>query len=234
MKKLLFFVLAPLLAFITACKEDQGLEINFNDPQEIPTINSFFEAAPELIEQFGEEYLYFGNTPPDLNNISFKVDGMDYVFSKRFRFGPNNEPTPITTPPPSYDASKYYHHFFEHFESISCHRFRSQDSHGNIFIRENNSYIIGHDSLFTAYYIEKITDEGSGFPTNAIIISGTVRNDSNGLGISNYRFGKQILKYDTAPDNPTFAPGTIEIKTHQAFCEYCDWDSLTNNKLLVP
>ena len=95
MKKLLTIFLLPcLLFFLSSCKKKGvGLEIDFHDPQEIPTINHFFEDADawELIKHFGEENIYFGNTPPNLNDISFfftERHAFASVNDKSFRFFP--------------------------------------------------------------------------------------------------------------------------------------------------
>ncbi len=237
MKKKLFHIIVLSLALVTSCKEQEGMEIDFLDPQELPTIATILQDAPELIEHFGEEHLVFGNTPPNVKDISFWVDGLDYEYSERYRFNQESpsldDQIPINTAPPIWDASRYYHHFYDQFESITHHRMKTEDPHGNKFVRENdNTFFIGHDSVFTAYYLEQITDEGSGYPTNAIIISGTVRYDSQGnfKGISNYRYGKQILKYEQMPASLTYAKGTIEIKTHQGLCPALVWDTITNSK----
>lgn len=249
MKRLLFFLLIPCLWFLSSCEDAGiGVEINFNDPQEIPTINAFFAdvedmGAMDLVEHFGEAYLYFGNTPPDLNDISFLVDGMDYVYTERYRFDPlaedplNGPYLTINTPPPTYDASKDYHHFYNHYESLSSHKIKTIDPQfPDDVVRVNACNIIGHDSLFTAYYKETLTNEGSGYPTNAIIFSGIVKYDDQGkfIGIKNFRYGKKILKYKELPSN--YAPGTILIKTHEELCGQVNWDTITdkNRQLLVP
>lgn len=240
MNKLLPLILVLCLALATSCKDSDGIVIDFQDPQEIPTIRTVMSEASSLIEHFGEEHLVFGHTPPNLDGISFGVvDGLDYEYSERYRFNREDpsleDQIPINTAPPVRDTTKYYHHFYDQVESISHHRMKTIDSHANIFIRENDTvYVIGHDSLFTVYYIERITDEGSGHPNNAILISGTVRYDDDGnfLGISNYRYGKQILFYEELPENLTYAKGTIEIKTHHELCPALEWDNNKNHKHL--
>lgn len=239
MNKLLPSILVLCLALATSCKDSEGIVIDFQDPQEIPTIGTVMSEASSLIDHFGEAHLVFGHTPPNLDGISFGVDGLDYEYSERYRFNQENpsleDQIPINTAPPVYDASRYYHRFYDQVECISNHRMKTEDAHGNKYIRENDdAYVIGHDSLFTVYYIEKITDAGSGNPTNAILISGTVRYDAEGnfLGISNYRYGKQILRYDEIPENLTYAKGTIEIKTHHELCPALDWDNNKNHKHL--
>ena len=249
MKKLLTIFLLPcLLFFLSSCKKKGvGLEIDFHDPQEIPTINHFFEDADawELIKHFGEENIYFGNTPPNLNDISFLVNGMKYEYTERYSFDLDaDDPLhadfiPITTSPPTYDASKEYHHFFDQDESRIWHKIKTQDSQGNDFVRKYKYYVIGHDSLFTAYYKETITDEGSGRPTCAIIFSGIVRLDKNGqfAGISNFRYGKQFISYEKLPAIANYAPGTIFIKTHDALCIPLTWDTIpdkNNREFLIP
>ena len=243
--------LLALPLFFLACSADP-IDFDFSGPQYIPDIDSAFvfndTLNHDLLEAFGEENIHFGPFPPALDSIQFKVIGMDFVFCKRFIFDTyhNNQPIPSHADPPTYEASIYMHHFRRHHtgQGISWHRLKTQDPSQNIFTRTNDTvFVIGHDSLFTVYFIEKTFDEGSGNPTNAIIFSGTVVNDTvevvqNGVtvkkpvfrGVRDYIIGKKILRYDYVPDLSThgcYAPGTIEVKKHPGISNYYLWDTDT-------
>ena len=187
----------------------------------------------DLVEAFGEKHIVFGHTPPSLENISFKVQGMDYDTCIRYIFNviPGEPPIQSHTDPPTYDPSFNYHHFYNHTECISEHKLKTVDSYHDVYIRENDSaFIIGDESThrFTAYYEEQITEEGSGRPTNAILISGTLVYDTitgQFLGVEDYRIGKKILRYKERPSTPSYAEGTIEIKiSSQKLCPFENWD----------
>lgn len=222
-------VLLFSLVMMASCSKD-GVDIDVIDPQHVEFINIVIDQ--DLIDAFGEEYLHFGHTPPNLEGISFKVRGMDYDTCIRYIFNaqdPDAPPIQSHTDPPTYDGSTNYHHFFDHAENISHHKLKTIDPYNDTYIRENDTvYVVGVDDsqYFTAYYEEIIKEEGSGHPTNGIIISGKLEYDDQGvfIGISNYRIGKKILSYREHPTKPSYAQGTIEIKTHSGLAPAEDWD----------
>lgn len=218
------------LSWITACNKWEGIPIEFHDPQDIMFLE---EVLPiELIHAFGEENIHFGPAPPNLNDITFKTEGMDYDTCIRYIFGPNGETMLSPTAPPTYDGTLYYYHLWNHQEQLSSHKLKTVDPSGNTFIRTNDStYVIGHDSAFTAYYQETILEPHSGNPTNYIIISGIVLRDPTTdefIGIKHYRMGKMIKCYDHQPEIPSYAPGTLEVKRHDALCPRYVWDTIQN------
>lgn len=200
--------------------------MDFSDPQEIFPI---LEVLPQdLVDAFGEENIHFGPTPPNMNDISFQVDGLNYVTSIRYLFGPSDDDEYIlsTAAPPTYDATQYYHHFKNAIGNMAQHKLKTIDPSHNIFTRDNDTiYLIGQGSSFTAYYTETIQEEASGNPTNYIIISGTLVTDEKGfVGVKDYRIGKKIKKYERRPVTPSYAPGTIEVKTHEGLSPQVSWD----------
>jgi len=229
MKRLRIVLVLLFLPFVS-CEDWIGIDADFTDPQEVTPMLEYL--PQDLLDAFGEEYINFGPTPPDLSDISFKVNGLDYVTSIRYLFGPTDDDEYIisTTDPPTYDATIYYHHFMEQTEHIAKHNLKTIDPNNNIFFRHNDTvYVIGHDSLFTAYYQETIQDSLAGYPTNYIILSGTLVRDSGTqafIGIRNYRIGKKIKKYLYRPIAPSYAPGTIEVKTHQELSPAHVWDTI--------
>ena len=232
---------------ITSCSEE-GIDIEVHDPQHVVFIHGLDENGNILIDQdlvdaFGEEYIHFGHTPPSLEGISFKVQGMDYVSCIRYIFNvdPSQPPIQSHTDPPTYDGASNYHHFFQHTENIASHKCKTVDTYNNIYLRNNpivyvigDEVITGNDTIhrFTAYYEEEIQEEGSGHPTNAILISGTLvyDNNNNFIGVKDYRMGKKILRFKERPTPnaqgyiQSYAQGTIEIKTHSALSSAEEWD----------
>ena len=227
MKTIRVWFILLLLSMLTSCQKWEGIPLEIKDPQDIQSLS---EVLPEdLIYAFGEEHIHFGPTPPDLTDISFKVEGLTYDSCLRYIFGPNGETILSPTAPPTHEGTLYYHHFWNHEEQIAQHKLKTIDPSGNIFIRSNDStFIIGHDSVFTAYYQETILEPQSGNPTNHIILSGTIVRDpvtKQFVGIRNYRMGKMIKCYDHQPEIPSYAPGTIEVKKHEGISLSFEWDT---------
>lgn len=225
-----FLVFICMAYWLCACT---AISIDFNDPQEVETIQEALQQNDDLVELFGEDNIYFGPNPPSLNDICFRVNGMFYDTCIRYIFDINNGNQIIqshaTTAP--YDASVNTHLFYDHVQCIAKHKIKTRDSHSNTYLLDlDNAYIIGHDTLFTTYYVGKI--EGNGDPTVAMLISGTLVFDTiktstpptiEFKGVRNYIFGKKILKYDYQPTQAP-APGTIEIKKHPGLSPSCEWD----------
>ena len=238
--RLLSFLFLSLV-MATSCSEE-GIDIEVYDPQHVVFIHGLDNEGnifidQDLIDAFGEENIHWGHTPPSLEGISFKIKGMDYVTCIRYIFNidPTQPPIQSHADPPTYDGSFNYHHFYHHTENIASHKLKTIDTHGDTYIREEDTvYIIGNekDLCFTAYYEEEIKEEGSGRPTNAILISGTLVYDDKGnfLGINNYRIGKKILSFKERPTPnaqgviQSYAEGTIEVKTHLGMAPAEEWD----------
>lgn len=224
-----FIILTSLFFAMDSCSEDEGIQIDIIDPQYIDFVDAVIDE--DLIDAFGIENIYFGHTPPNIEGLSFYVQGMDYVVCKRYIFDTynNNEPILSHADPPTYDGSRNWHHFYNHIENMSSHKMKTIDTYNDTYVREKDTvFVVGiSDSLtFTAYYEETMEEEGSGHPTNGILISGKLVYDDNGtlLGVAEYRIGKKILRYQEHPTTPSFAQGTIEVKEHKELAPITIWD----------
>lgn len=220
--------LLGIVLLLSCCKEHDGIDFDFYEPQ---TVVSILDTIPEdLVEAFGEEYFHFGPTPPNLSNLSFLVDGLQYVKAIRYVFGPEGTPVPSQAEMPPMDMTRYLHHFYSSTGGISSHRLKTIDPSNNQFLRQNDTvFIIGNGPYFTAYYIDSIQEYSSGNPVNAVIVSGVIQSDNiTGafLGIDHYRIGKKILSYGHIPTVPSYAPGTIEVKQHEGLCPAYEWDTI--------
>ena len=241
MKKLTLLLLLTLPFMLACCGKIPPLDLGFSNPSDVFDIDSVFSFENvdnhDLLTHFGSENINFGAFPPALDSIQFKVEGMDYLYCDRYIYNPaTGEIIHSHADPPTYEPSDYQHHFKDHHfgQNMAWHKLKTRDPSGNIYTRTNDTvYVIGHDSLFTVYYLEKFFEEGSGNPTNAIIISGTLVYDSttvndsiivNFVGVRDYIIGKKILKYDYMPTQ-AYAPGTIEIKKHPGISAYYKWDT---------
>lgn len=229
LSKALASILLLSLFSLLSCEDWIGIEPDFTDPQEVQSIA---DALPqELLDAFGEENIHFGPTPPDISDLSFKVEGLDYEFSKRYLFGPTLDDPYILShaTPPTYDATIFYHHFMKQTEHIAQHKLKTIDPSQNILTRHNDTvYVIGHDSFFTVYYQETIHESSLGIPTNYIIISAELAHDTTHqiIGVKNYRIGKLIKSVESLPITPSYAPGTIEIKQHLETSPVYLWDTI--------
>lgn len=209
------------------CGAHDGIDFSFHEPHAVANV---METIPEdLVEAFGEEHFHFGPNPPDLNDLSFKVDGLQYVKAIRYVFGPDGTPIPSQAEMPPMDMTRYLHHFYDADRSFAGHRLKTIDPSNNQFLRQNDTvFVIGNNQNFTAYYIDSIQEYASGNPVNAVIVSGVIQRDSLGqfLGIDHYRIGKKILRYGHQPAVPSYAPGTIEVKQHESLCPAFEWDTI--------
>ena len=236
MRKYSIHVLLCFLAGFNACREWEG--IDFQSDQDIEWINEVkINGNPEdytdFLLAYGEENIHFGYNPPRLDSISFFVDGMDYITCDRYVYKLKNNNYEIehlaTTSPSGSDGLKYYYLFYNHIGNISNFKTKVSAPHEDVYGEKDTVYVIGSGNDFTAYYYE-ITEQ-SGRPINFVIISGTLEYDQEGnfTGVSNYRYGKKIIKINEppTPENPSFqgfAEGTIEIKKHEGLAPYSNWD----------
>lgn len=231
MKKMKCATVLFCLCFAFLSCEREGIDFDFNSPQDIQKVSLTLRNNEDLIAHFGEDNIHFGPVPPNLEDISFKVTGMDYDYCERYVFGPTPDDPPIQShaEPPTYEASRNHHHFFGHKQGISKHKLMTIDTYADVYTKENDTvYVIGSAPDFTAYYIEKTHEEGSGNPTNAILISGTLVYDQSGnfIGVKNYRIGKKILEYEYHPTINAYAQGTIEVKRHDELSPAFVWDTI--------
>ena len=201
----LFPVLLFSLVMMASCSK--GVDLNISDPQQVEFLNII---PSDLITDFGQENIHFGHTPPNLNNICFYVDGLEYRVCKHYIYGPNHEPI-ISNFPLDYDPIKYYHYFFHHSENIASDSLLYFGPGEDRFMMAYDTvFIIGseEDSTFTAYFVEKPNSKYH--PIQGILLSGTLTKNS----IKNLIMGKKIIDYrDPLPAVlDVYLPGSIDIK----------------------
>lgn len=214
------FLIILLLAVFSACSksdfgedyqihtENGSTSIMFTDLQKVPFITEYMKADRDLLELFGEENIYFGDTPPilctsDQPEFQFKADDGIYALAKSY-VGGNCYDIPRAG---SIQPIKYYHRFYEQSESIIKYMCKTVEGETEHLRSVDSVFLMGHDNCFTAFYYE--TTDTPGHPLNAIIISGIKSNE----GVENYRYGVKIVKYTTEDYDPSsvFGEGSIHI-----------------------
>lgn len=219
------------LVLVSSCSKS-GVEIQIDDPQNIEFLQIIDTA---LLNAFGEENVHFGHTPPDINNLSFFVDSMEYVICNRYKYHPVTHDVVLSTfnGPHDFDPSKYYHLFQNYHIHLSSHTLLSIGSGGedDTYKRSNDTvYIIGSGQKFTAYYEER--PDMPYRPTFGILVSGEIVKDSldNLIGIKDYRYGKMYMGYqDPIPYNANvYLENSVEVKEHlREIAPYFDPDTCT-------
>lgn len=174
----------PLLALLltlalASCLKQADDTILVHDPQRIPFITDE-PWSHELLRLFGEEHVNFGDTPPPLDTCS--------AFVARHQYAATNLPQGESPDIGSTSPVQYFHRFDNQYLQV-C-RYRGMNSSDGVTNTADSAFVTGHDSLFTAYWLETRTIGGS--PTLAVVLSGTVTPN----GITDYRYGYQILRYD--------------------------------------
>lgn len=227
MKKLIPVFLLCLGMAASCAKE--GVDININDPQHIEFIQIIDTA---LLNAFEEKNIHFGHTPPYFDSLSFVVDSMEYVVCNRYKYHPiTHEPVPSTyNGPGDFDASIYYHSFYNHQGNISSHTLLSIGTGGeeDTYKRNNDKvYVIGSGDSFSAYYEEQ--PDMPYQPTYGILVSGTLAYEIDTsysgqdtivnktlVGVKDYRIGKMIMGYGQTPpyNAPVYLKGSVEVKQH--------------------
>lgn len=203
--------------------ENENTSIMFTDLQTTPFITDYMKAHSDLLELFGEENIYFGDTPPTICSLEqpefqIKADDGIYATAKSYVDG---FPEPLNLPSAgSIQPIKYYHRFYDQSQSMikyMCKTVEGTDEH----VRSIDTvFLMGHDDCFTAYYYE-IADT-PGHPINAIVISGK-KTDG---GIADYRYGVKIVEYTTHDYDPTavFGAGSIHIfKERDNLADWYQW-----------
>ncbi len=204
-KTVLFFALTVLLA---SCMESGDDTILVNDPQNIISITEYM--PKDLRDYFGEENVNFGDHPPKI----------DYSFSSKHKYVSTNLTTPNAPQPGQISPVIRYHKFHNQYLAIADYVARtSEQMPSNHYDSVSPVYIIGHDSLFTAYYQEE--SHAAGRPTWAVIISGKITDS----GISNYRYGYQIMRYaeSPVPENVYPVNSIFVFEDENGLAEYNNW-----------
>lgn len=238
MKKILLASLGLLILLLCSCKEDKdgGFDMNFHDIQDIKGLMESID--PDLLELFGEENIHFGHTPPNINDISFKVDTLRYDTCLRYVYVPAVDSVMLSpSAPPVLENALYQHHFYHPIGNITRHKLNIHDrSYGNQYTQESDTvFIIGSGNSFTAYYELKIESEKDGNPTWDFLVSGTLVYDSTGafIGVSGYRLGKKIVSVESPP-TAGYYTGTIMIMEsfrNGAISPQWEWDTIPDSRV---
>lgn len=195
-----------IVAFLLgSCTTNDDSTIVYPDPQEIPLLIDYLPS--DLLELFGMENVYFGDTPPTLDGLEFK---------SQHTYVATNLDTPYSPQPGQQTPVIHYHKFTRQYIAIA--EYLSKSSEEVITHDIYPVYILGDDNAFTAYYFETTTTGGS--PTHAVIMTGKIGAD----GIEDYMYGYKIVRYnEEIPDN-VYPAGTIFIfKDTDGLSEYESW-----------
>jgi len=222
-KSIVGFMISALIPMILmSCTYKEGEEdypIVFNDLQNITYITKYIDQ--NLLVFFGEENINFGDTPPNIVS-EFVANKNIYDTAVSVITWGDHDTTLVGYPPSGLpQATDFYHKFYEQDGGLSKYICMTIDkTTGDTIVRHVDTiFIIGHDSLFTAYYHETTSDPGT--PTNQIIISG--RKTAN--GIADYKYGIKIIKHENPELVNGFKAGTLFVFTQKdnALAPYYDW-----------
>ena len=206
--KTVFISLTVLLA---SCMGPGNDTILVNDPQNIESITDYM--PKDLLDYFGEENVNFGDYPPKI----------DHTFSSKHKYVFTNLNTPNAPQPGQISPVIRYHKFHNQYLAIADYvATTSEQMHFNPsspYDSVSPVYIIGHDSLFTAYFYEE--SQAAGNPTWAVVISGKITD----CGISNYRYGYQIMSYAESPTPENVYPvnSIFVFEDEDGLAEYTNW-----------
>ena len=207
MKIRLSHIAFGLLLLLSSCLKEANETILVNDPQKIPFITDG-SWSRELLELFGEENVNFGDTPP-LLECEFQSDHQYVVTNLPEGQSPSiGSVTPVV----------HYHKFRNQYIQI-CEYCGMNSGEGSPHVTDT-AYIIGHDNLFTVYFIETWTTIGN--PTLAVIMSGELADE----GVVNYRYGYQIINYAdyNIPTNVYPVNSIFIFQDPDHLSEYTPWE----------
>ena len=199
-----FVWMALLAVVLPSCLKEGDKTILVNDPQDIPFITEF---PQDLLDMFGEENVYFGDTPPRL----------ECGFMANHQYVATNLPPGLSPEIGSVTPVIHYHRFCQQYLQV-C-EYRGLHSGENVPNIVDTAYIMGHDSCFTAYWLE--TWSTGGAPTLAVVMSGKLADK----GIVNYRYGYQIMNYadDNIPANVYPVNSVFIFQDPDCLSEYTPW-----------
>ncbi|MBR4148396.1 MAG: hypothetical protein IKU00_11025 [Bacteroidales bacterium] len=199
---------ASLLVLLASCLKEGNGTILVHDPQAVPFITDANRWPQDLLTLFGEDHVNFGDTPPTID-FAFKVSRQQYVAT--------NLDSNVSPAIGSFSPVTHLHDFHDQYLRICQYIHQTTAGMGNtITTQVDTVYLSGHDSLFTAYFIERFPTAGS--PVHAVILSGTLLGTN---AVADYRYGYEILRYEDEdipynayPPNSIFifqSPDTIAI-----------------------
>ena len=208
-KEIVSFV--ALTVLLASCMGPGNDTILVNDPQNIESITDYL--PKDLLDYFGEENVNFGDYPPKI----------EYSFSSKHKYVSTNLTTPNAPQPGQISPVIRYHKFHNQYLAIADYVSTTSEQMHFDPSNPNDSvspvYIIGHDSLFTAYFYEE--SQAAGNPTWAVVISGKITDS----GISNYRYGYQIMSYAElpVPENVYPVNSIFVFEDEDGLAEYTNW-----------
>lgn len=202
---------ALLLILLASCLKEGDKSILVHDPQAVPFITDPNMWPQDLLTLFGEDYVNFGDTPPTID-LAFKVNRQQYVAT-------NLEST-ASPAVGSFSPVVHLHDFHGQYLRVCQYTHQTTAGMGNTITSQVDTvYLSGHDSRFTAYFLERFPTAGS--PVHAVILSGTLVGTS---AVADYRYGYKILRYEDEntpynayPPNSIFifqSPDTIAITSN--------------------
>ena len=199
-------VIVLLLSLLPSCLKEADETILVNDPQKIPFITEG-RWSRELLGLFGEENVCFGDTPPHL----------ECGFVSSHQYVATNLPPGLSPEIGSVTPVAHYHKFRGQYIQI-C-EYQGMVSGEDIPRIVDTAYVMGHDSCFTAYWVE--TRSTVGIPTLAVVMSGELAEK----GIVNYRYGYQIIGYadDDIPANVYPVNSIFVFRNTDSISEYNQW-----------
>lgn len=239
MKKASFILISLLLTGLYSCSGWDEIDIDVNDPQHIEWVEDIIDedlldALNALSAQNGINYIHFGHTPPNLDNISFKVDSLWTDTSVVHKLDGT-----ISYINFGFENANYEHHFFDHVDNIAHQKMHNHNYTYNtdLWVDSDSTYVIGYDNNFTAYFKKQYISAEEANPTWAYLISGTLVYDSNPdssdsifVGIENYRIAKKIVATEGNPNPGHYCKGTLKVfrPYYDTIVPYCNWDTLTD------
>lgn len=213
------FIVALLcgLAGLCSCGKT-GIDIDISDPQEIQRVDSIVDddLLKAFVKAFGEESIHFGHTPPNIDGISFILEGLVYdsLITVHRIILPTGE-TRIDTSKSSgggYENAVYKHHFFDQVGSIARQKFyrKAHNQPEPVISTIHPTYIIGSGNDFSAYYCIQTNSPEEANPIWAYLISATIVDGPDSDSIANCKIGKKIIHTNGDPI-AGYYEGTIRI-----------------------
>lgn len=196
------------LMLISSCLREGDETILVHDPQIIPFITDE-RWSRELLELFGEDNVNFGDTPPLLDTLPGFVSKHQYAATNL----PEGESPAIGSVTPVL----HYHRFSNQY--LQMCEYEGMNSSDGLRYVIDTAYVTGHDSLFSAYWLEAWSTGGS--PVLAVILSGTLAQQ----GVANYRYGYQIVAYadEDIPYNVYPIGSVFVFQNPDTLSEYTHW-----------
>ena len=177
-------LLALVLLTLSSCLKEGDTTILVNDPQDIPFITDYL--PEDLLNLFGEEYVYFGDQPPVV----------DMEFKSMHQYVATNLQPPFAPPIGTLSPITHYHKINQHYLQIAD--YISMTSEESLSKMISPVYLTGRGNDFTVYYHE--SPQTDGHPEHAVLFSGTLTT----AGVRNLRYGYKIMKY-----NDSIVPQTV-------------------------